>query len=42
MKDKPGKKGYKSRKVTKDHPWRKMNQRLKPDKGRNYLIAALG
>ena len=42
LKDKPGKKGYKSRKVPKDHPWRKMNQRLKQDKRRNYLIAALG
>ena len=42
LKDKPGKKGYKSRKVPKDHPWRKMNQKLKQDKRRNYLIAALG
>jgi hypothetical protein len=42
LKDKPGKKGYKPRKVPKDHPWRKMNQRLKEDKRRNYLIAALG
>ena len=42
LKDKPGKKGYKSHKVPKDHPWRKMNQRLKEDKRRNYLIAALG
>ncbi len=42
LKDKPGKKGYKSHKVPKDHPWRKMNQRLKKDKRRNYLIAALG
>ena len=42
LKAKPGKKGYKSRKVPKDHPWRKMNQRIKEDKRRNYLIAALG
>lgn len=42
LKDKPGKKGYKSRKVPKDHPWRKMNQRLKEDRRKNYLIAALG
>ncbi len=42
LKDKPGKKGYKSRKVPKDHPWRKMNQKLKEDKRRNYLIAVLG
>jgi len=39
LKDKPGKKGYKSHKVPKDHPWRKMNQRLKEDR---RLIAALG
>lgn len=42
LKAKPCKKGYKSRKVPKDHPWRKMNQRIKEDKRRNYLIAALG
>jgi len=42
LKAKPGKKGYRSRKVPKDHPWRKMNQRIKQDKRRNYLIAALG
>ena len=42
LNDKPGKNGYKSRKVPKDHPWRKMNQRLKQDKRRNYLIATLG
>lgn len=42
LKDKPGKKGYKSHKAPKDHPWRRMNQRLKEDKRRNYLIAALG
>jgi len=42
LKDKPGKKGYKSHKVPKDHPWRKMNQRLKEDRRKNYLIAALG
>ena len=42
LKAKPGKKGYRSRKVPKDHPWRKMNQRIKEDKRRNYLIAALG
>ena len=42
LKDKPGKKGYKAHKVPKDHPWRKMNQRMKEDKRRNYMIAALG
>ena len=42
LKDKPGKKGYKLHKVPKDHPWRKMNQRLKEDKRRNYLRAVLG
>jgi hypothetical protein len=42
LKDKPGKKGYKSRKVPINHPWRKMNQGITKDKRRNYLIAALG
>jgi len=42
LKHKPENKGYKSHKVPKDHPWRRMNERLKEDKRRNYLIAALG
>jgi transposase len=40
--EKPGKKGYSSRPVSKDHPWRKMNEKLKHDKQRNYLIARMG
>jgi transposase len=39
---KPDKKGYKINKPPKDHPWRKMNQKLSDDKRRNFLIAALG
>lgn len=42
LKAKPAKKGYKTRKVPKDHPWRKWNQKIKDDKQRNYLRAALG
>jgi len=42
LKDKPGKKGYKSRKVPKDHPWRRLNQKLADDKQRNFLRATLG
>ena len=40
--NKPGKKGYKIIKPPKDHPFRKMNQRLPEDRKRRYLIAALG
>jgi len=39
---KPGKKGYKIIKPPKDHPWRKMNQRLPEDRRRRFLMAALG
>lgn len=39
---KPVKKGYKVIKPPKDHPWRKMNQKLADDKRKNFLIAALG
>jgi len=39
---KPGKKGYKTIKPAKDHPFRKMNQRLPEDRRRRYLITALG
>jgi hypothetical protein len=42
LNEKPGNRGYKIRKVPKDHPWRRLNQRLKEDKRRNYLIATLG
>ena len=40
--EKPGKKGYKVRAVPKDHPWRRLNQKIKDDKQRNYLTAVLG
>ena len=39
---KPGKKGYKITKPAKDHPWRKMNQRISADKQRNFFRAVLG
>jgi len=39
---KPDKKGYKIIKPPKDHPFRKMNQRLPGDRKRRYLMAALG
>jgi hypothetical protein len=38
LKDKPGKKAYKLHHVPKDHPWRKLNQKLKADRKRNYLL----
>lgn len=40
--ERPGKKGYKVRAVPKDHPWRRLNQKIKDDKQRNYLAAVLG
>ena len=42
LKGKPGKKGYTVRKVPKDHPWRKLNQKLSDDKQRNFFRAAFG
>ena len=42
LKGKPQKKGYKIVKPSKDHPFRKMNQRLKEDKRMNFLRSALG
>jgi hypothetical protein len=39
---KPEKKGYKTNKPAPNHPWRKMNQRLKKDKSRSFLVSALG
>lgn len=42
LKGKPDKKGYKLHTVPKDHPWRKMNQKIKDDKQRNFFRAALG
>jgi transposase len=40
--EKPGKKGYKITKPAKNHPWRKMNQRISADKQRNFFRVALG
>ena len=40
--NKPGKKGYKVIKPAKDHPFRKMNNKLRDNRRRSYLIAALG
>lgn len=42
LKGKPGKLGYKIHHVPKDHPWRKMNQKISDDKQRNFFRAALG
>ena len=42
LKGKPQKKGYKIVKPSKDHPFRKMNQRRKEDKRMNFLRSALG
>ena len=42
LSEKPAKKGYKIRNVPKDHPWRKMNQKISDDKQRNFFRAALG
>lgn len=42
LEDKPAKKGYKIRHVPKDHPWRRLNQKIREDKQRNYLTAILG
>ena len=42
LKSKPVKKGYKINRPADNHPWRRMNQRLKDDRRRNYLRAALG
>lgn len=42
LKDKPNKKGYKLHHPPKDHPFRRMNQKIKKDKQRNFFIATLG
>jgi transposase len=42
LEGKPGKKGYKVQAVAKDHPWRRLNQKIKDDKQRRYLAAILG
>ena len=40
--EKPGKKEYIVRPAPKDHPWRKMNEGLKPGKRRSYMAAHSG
>lgn len=40
--NKPGKKGYKIHHLPKDHPWRRMNQKISDDKQRNFFAAVLG
>jgi IS30 family transposase len=40
--EKPGKGKYIVRPAPKDHPWRRLNQKLKLDKRRNYLAAHSG
>jgi hypothetical protein len=42
LNSKPEKLGYKIRHVPKDHPWRKMNQKISEDKRSNFLRAVLG
>jgi hypothetical protein len=42
LENKPDKKGYKLRTVPKDHPWRRLNQKIKTDKQKNYWAAHLG
>lgn len=42
LKDKPGKKKYIIHHASKDHPWRRQNQKLKVDKQRNYFSAIMG
>ena len=42
LEEKPKKRGYKLIKPAKDHPWRKMNQRISANKQSNYFRAALG
>lgn len=42
LKGKPQKKGYEIVKPSKDHPFRKMNQRHKEDNRMNFLRSALG
>ena len=42
LKNKPGKLGYKIHHLPKDHPWRRMNQKISDDKQRNFFAAVLG
>jgi transposase len=40
--NKPGKKDYKFGRIAKDHPWRKLNQKISDDKQGNYFDAFFG
>lgn len=42
LENKPGKQGYKIHHLPKDHPWRRMNQKISDDKQRNFFVAVLG
>jgi len=42
LKSKPKKKGYRKQSPTKDHPWRRMNQKMSIDKQRNFFAAVFG
>lgn len=42
LENKPGKLGYKIHHLPKDHPWRRMNQKISDDKQRNFFSAVLG
>lgn len=42
LKSKPPRMGRKKQIPSKEHPWRKMNQKLKVDKQRNFFAAAFG
>lgn len=42
LENKPDKQGYKIHHLPKDHPWRRMNQKISDDKQRNFFVAVLG
>jgi len=42
LKNKPKNKGYKIRHIPKDHPWRRLNQKLTDDKQKNFFRATFG
>jgi hypothetical protein len=42
LENKPGKTGYKTHHLPKNHPWRRMNQKISDDKQRNFFAAVLG
>jgi hypothetical protein len=42
LQEKPGKRGYKIHHLPKDHPWRRLNHKIRTDKQRSFFVAALG